>query len=223
MLKLSQLHGFNQEAVVPTLSFDQSRTNTANVATYTFPNVTLGTPDPRRAIIVAVHGLDGAVDFSATGVNINAIAATRRVVTSTTADTHELSLWSAIVPTDTSATISVAFSEAIADCHIGVWSAYNLNSLSPVTSQTDIKGTLTLSVSIDAVAHSVVIGVVATNGITKSPWSWSGLTERYDNAGQTQDSTGADTVVGNTGVTLSIQTVPSGGTSTNTIAVAVFR
>jgi len=222
MLKLSQLHGFNQNAILPTLSFNGSRTNTANVATYTFANFTLGTPDPRRAVIVAVHGIDSAADFSATGVNINAIAATRRVVTSSV-NTYEGSLWSAIVPTGTSATISVAFSEAIADCHIGVWSAYNLNSLIPVTSQTDINGTLTLSVNIDAVAHSVVIGLVVTAGISKSPWSWTNLTERYDNAGQSQDSTGADTVVGSTGVTLAIQTVPTAGTTTNTMAVAVFR
>lgn len=145
-----------------------------NLTTYTFSARNIGAAVAGRKVPVLVKGRAGGGNRPLT-VTVGGIGAAL-VCTLTSVGSDRVSIWQAIVPTGTTADIVVVWDAAMASCGIGVGRAINaaLGSSAVATTESDPS-----SASIAAPAGGFVVGV-AGNGFNSATFTWTELTEGYD-------------------------------------------
>lgn len=152
---------------------DKDIDNTAST-THTFSGKSVGVADPTRLIIVPIEAATSSSSISCT---INGNAATSVSGAALDSGSSHVRMFVLAVPTGTTANIVVTLGSA-GSASIGIFAAYNLLSFTPTDANSDISGTLDLSVSVSALG--VACGFAFCNAT--GTWSWSGLTKQYDNA-----------------------------------------
>lgn len=142
-----------------------------------FAGVSIGTAAADRLIFVATYR------STATGVTVGGVSATL------VASSSDLRLWSAPVPTGTTATISVTetgFGEEM----IEVWAAYNYNSSTPFATATYSAGAnaFTHSCNVNTPANGFVVGVASSSTVGATSATWAGITLDNTNFMAAKDS-----------------------------------
>lgn len=107
------------------LTFLTSTTNTANLTTYTYSAVALGTAHFNRRIVVAVF-FNAADDYPPAAMTIGGVSATLLVTQSSA-----IALYIALVPTGTTGDIVVTYATAANNSAIGVWRLDGVSSSTP--------------------------------------------------------------------------------------------
>lgn len=153
-----------------------------DTSSYTYNGVAFGTASARRTIIVAFQdsqGTAGAPD----SMTIGGITASLELTGGSGA--RPMQFWVARVPTGTTGTIVVSRSAGtMVGSSINVYAAYDLTSDTPfATAAAD--GTTTLDLSLNAPGGGIVIGFGRAVNAASRTFTWSGLTEDQDGAGDT--------------------------------------
>lgn len=153
---------------------------TKNVAaiTHTFTSVPFGNVAGRLVIVCVGGHFNGAVTINA--VTIGGVGATLAGVVATAATNTAISaIYYAIVPTGTTGTVAVTFSQSAAQCIINVYSLYG-SIKTPFTTKTasQTTGTTVPLTMASSLAGQVAIASCATR--PASTYTWSGVTEDTD-------------------------------------------
>lgn len=153
-----------------TIAFTDSSIDASNASTYTFSSQALGTAAADRVIVV---GLFGDTARTVSSVTIGGVSASRVKRQLNTGNFVEL--WQAAVPTGTTGDVVITFSGACSRSGVGVWALYGANPTAHDTGASSANpGTDTL----DVPALGVAIAYSAGSSIAS--WSWTGLTEKFD-------------------------------------------
>lgn len=158
---------------------------TVTRTTFTFTNMSLGTPDPNRYIIVAIHARHGSgTGPQMTAASIAGVALTKLAEHRDTSGNLSISsLWGAYIPTGTTGTLTVTFSASINRCMGRVFSVFNITSLSPFATKLGQSGNVSpLNLDIPVAANSILIAT-AHNNNSSSTTTWTGVDEQYDTNG----------------------------------------
>jgi hypothetical protein len=161
---------------VPTLSWLGATSTVSTATTYTFTGVDIGTPSPSRLVIVGVSAYNAtARTFSSATVAGN--ATTAHIGTAVSAS-FPGGIVSIADTTNSTADIVVNFSGTCTECAIFVWVVTNLDSNTPVATNTD-PGSFSLSLSVQARGPYVAL----VRGATSNNITWTGATEDVDGVG----------------------------------------
>lgn len=180
--------------------------------------VPFGTADASRRVHVVVHAEDATTTYSISSATIGGVSATINVQEPGTNITLSAIL-TANVPTGTTGTVSITFSEAIVSCSIGVWSSTGLSSDTAFATATSIAdpGTATLNTTSGGfILCGWTHATVPTPAITVS----GGVTERYNADTTILRKVGADAVT--TGSNISPSGDYDGGTASRSAVFATF-
>src|SRR5262245_51584457 len=113
-----------------------SASDTVNRTTYTFTGLSIGAADATRRVICAVHwdanSVGGQTISSAT---IGGVSATIHGTAIDETSGSYVQFISALVPTGTTATVSVTFGGGNAACFVAVWRQINESSSTPFATQ----------------------------------------------------------------------------------------
>jgi hypothetical protein len=155
------------------LSFNGYANSGAFSASYSFGGMSLGQESSERLIVVCVANHSVNVPGAVTAVSVAGVAATRQGGTGPNPYT---SIWSALVPTGTSGTVSLSLADKGTDMTIAVYSVYGLFSTTAyhVTTTHQIIGTGQLNLSVPARGMAIVIAVQDS-----SPGGAKGVTWTY--------------------------------------------
>lgn len=179
-----------------------STSNTVAGGNYTFLDRFIGTAAVDRRVVVAVAGRDVAA--YPTSVTIGGITATRD---GGRALTGVISIWSAIVPTGTTATVVITYAGTQTYCGAGIW----ITNGAPVSTTFDEdNGTGPLTMDLPTIVGDFVIAAVAHRTTSGSNTvEWTGITQRYDAAidGLVRQHSGGD-IFATDGLTEITATIP---------------
>jgi len=170
-------------------------------------------------VVVAVANRDVAAYPSA--LTIGGVSATRDAGK---LGTGAASVWSAVVPTGTTATIVVTYTDTQSYCGIGVWT---LTSGTFVASATSAGGaSATMAATVTTQAGDFVICACAYRGTVTGGnlVTWNAATERYDAAvdGSVRQHAGADMVAVGTSTDMGA-TIPVNYGNESVLAAAAYR
>lgn len=195
----------------PSSEFRTSVVDATDQTTYTFNNVDIGVAHSTRRVVVAVASVS-----TISSATIGGVSATIHIQVGSG---DQAGLISAVVPTGTTATISITFTAAGLMCGIGVYRLINETSGSPHATASDTTvATGVLSTTINVPTNGSLFAVAkAFQKAGPLTFTWSGATERYDQAVESLDThsgaseTGLASQTGRTvSVTLSASTNVSG-------------
>jgi hypothetical protein len=210
--------GFIDAHIVPkVLTFRDSYVDAVNRTVYTFSAVPIGDAEGTRRVIVGVNHDNSSRTISS--VTVGGIAATQAVYE--TGSTHRAGIWVAHVPTGSTANIVVTLNASDDRLGIGVWTATGLTSNTPLDTDSSIVNITTdLSVSTANGGFAVAVGGVRNNSAVT--FTWTNMTERFDEAIESGGAyqSGADVVT--TGDTLSTTFTRTGGSSGMCSVLASF-
>jgi hypothetical protein len=133
-LTVNQLNGFNAYTAAdggaePSIVFNSCTEDTANLTTYTFNSVPIGTAQTGRFVVVAAVVEDSAGGFGITSATINGVAAADNGTTYGTASLNIAGDWFiGQVDTGTTTTITFTNSEAVTYMALCTWSLYGFSS-----------------------------------------------------------------------------------------------
>ncbi|MPY72880.1 MAG: hypothetical protein GEU87_01335 [Alphaproteobacteria bacterium] len=153
----------------------------ANLTIYTFAAKAIGAADAGRVVAVSIHGRTGTSGKTILSVTIGGVAATQRVFAEGGPGTvrNQCAVWTANVPTGTTADVVVTWSAEVVTCAITVY-RLEISSETPTDTATDILDTAeVLTLNLDVAAGGIIIAA-ATNGVAASSATWAGITERHD-------------------------------------------
>lgn len=163
----------------PTLTYVTTLASTGNNQVHTFTDAAISTASATRTLIVAVTGRDDLTSFTISGVTSSTNAMDKRASSEDTGSLVVCGIYTIARPTGTTSTIEVTFSEAIMNCGIAIWAAYDLISAVPTdTANTFSTNSSAIDLSLDVSENGVAVGIGAceeTNSTT-----WVGFTERSD-------------------------------------------
>lgn len=203
----------------PSRTFVACTTDTGAASTYPFLSVSLSTAADNRLIVVGVLGLDPPGVFNVTSMTIGGVSAAKAIDEDGTGDVDSAIFYLA-VPTGTTATVSVTFSEAIQGAVICVWALYDIAQLYPFSTATDDDaGGAVMVVGHVTLTKGISVGVCA-GSLTAGSFTWVGLTEIVDSQADF-DYTAAD-LVEDAGTPLSASCDISSSDDT-TVSVAHWR
>jgi len=185
-----------------TVQFTDNTASTSDLTTYTFTDRAIGTAAATRVVIVGVGFF--ASGASVASMTIGGISAAMQQAQVFTNGGDEI--WTAVVPTGTTATIVITFSSGANRCAIGVWSAYGTSGATKYDGA-NATGTVSSTTAVDIPAGGVAVGFGYSNSNTTS--TWSGLTEDFDTTAESRNYTGASDA---------FATLQSGPTISNTFA-----
>lgn len=160
-------------AVPASITYETFVSDIADLSTYTYNSVDIGTADDNRYVVVGVT-VDGGFDVKS--VHIAGIAASQ-VVLSETNNNNRVALYMAHVPTGTTATINVNFVTTAARSIVTVWSVTPL--ITPIIVDTATSTASPAALSLDVVPGSVGMGITYNESETESH-TWVGLTENVE-------------------------------------------
>ena len=157
-------------------TFQNSTGDAADLSSYTFLTQPIGTASASRRVVVAASLRNTSRDISA--LTIGGVSAARDAQSGASANWCQI--WSAVVPTGTTADVVVTVSGGTAGfCGIGVWSLSGGAPTGQNATSNINSGTLVQSVT--TVTGDVVIGVAAFRASTTGPkCTWNTATEQYD-------------------------------------------
>lgn len=162
---------------LPSSTYNDSASSTADLTTYTFNSVSFGSETDRNAVVIA-YG------FAGSGGSRNLSSATiggqsANIVLNGAGSIDGSGLVYATGVTGTSGTVSITMSGACARMGILCWSLYNLTSTTPHDSASDFGGADGIgSAAITVPANGVGIGFCAF--VTGTTPSWSNATKDVD-------------------------------------------
>jgi hypothetical protein len=154
----------------PSLSFTASFNTSNNYTTTTWTAVAIGAAAPNRYVIVSLHTDPGTV--TPTAVTVGGINATLLQAN------DGIGLFIALVPTGTTANITITFSGLSGRHAIGVWSVTGLTRPTPVGVKAAGTG-LAASCSLAVPHGSAVVAAVSHAGGTGVTWT-GGVSEQFD-------------------------------------------
>lgn len=166
------------------VQFLQTASDGTNQTNYTFASQNFGTATATRHIVCTVTGrsTDGT-SRSIVGVSIGGVSATENAMSENGTTGNVAGIYCAEVPTGTSGTVLVVFSDTMTCADIALYSANNLVS----TTETDAGTSSTGTYDIDVVAGGFVVAVCKSNNPPATA-TWAGVTEDFDE----QDGNGDD-------------------------------
>lgn len=158
-----------------------------DISLFSFPDCDIGPPSPNRVIVITANywKFDTSVELQT--VTVGGVALTRRVVVlrefyGSSGSLGYAAIWSGVVPTGSTATISLKFqTNSSRGCDIGIWALYDANSSTPfTTASATASGNTAITLSRTVQAND--FGVVAATGCygTGGSFSYTNATERYD-------------------------------------------
>lgn len=183
------------------VSYVTTVTDPANLTSYTFNNVSIGTPRTDRLVVVVVQ-TSSTTSHTAT-VTIGGVAATAAL---NTAAGLLIAMFARPIPQGTTATIVVTASAGTpTKCVVNVYTLYGLSSNTRVAAiYADITGT-TASSTLTSTAGGIIIGAAQGDQTAGQTFTWdSPLIENYDAYTESRASTAAS---GNTPTTSTTATV----------------
>lgn len=166
---------------LPSLAY-VSTASQAVTSSGSFSGQAIGTPAVGRNIIVAVSRTNGAfagtsavTSFSLDGAPMSLLASVSSVSLGV-----ELKFYGIAKATGTTGTFSVTLNDSNnSTVAIGVWNANNLKSLTPTATSNSSAGPAVLDLNVQP--HGLVLAS-ASGQISGGTYSWTSLTERYENA-----------------------------------------
>jgi len=188
-----------------TVTNTDHKVSSADATNYAFTGVSLGTADASRIIVIGVSARAGTRNV--TNMSVNFIQATfigRQTGAGTT-----IEQWYAVVPSGTTGTIYVNWTGGQDRTGIGVWAINGSNG-----SIRDTQGDMNApSVLIQVASNGAVIGNAFADSAGGTS-TWTGITERYDEAmeGASYQTGGSDAFV--SGSTLNVTCIADAGTGT---------
>jgi hypothetical protein len=167
---------FGGAAPTPSNTYIGTTVDGSVLTTFTFTGVSIGAADSTRRVVVACSN-DQAAARTVSSATIAGGAATVHV---TPSSLEASAIFSRLVPTGTTATITVTWSGICAGMLIHVWSQINETSATPTATANDVAYSAgVLSATINIPANGCLYGASATN--QGASYSWTNTTERYDN------------------------------------------
>lgn len=162
------------------MSFLQGTTNTSDLTAYTFSSQNLGDAAADRYIIVCAESRSGST-FDISTLTVGGVTATIIANSFNSSSNYGRAVMGiAAVPTGTTGDIVVTWSAGVVRCSIQVYRATELNSATPVDSDTSIADDPTVTLT---VGNGFAIGACGTG--TPGSATWTNLTEDYDTAPET--------------------------------------
>lgn len=164
-------------------SYVTSVTDNADVATYNFAGVSLGSAQEDRYILVAVTTSRAAAHLH-NSLTIDpdgaapAVAATKLHSVNEGNAGSSSSLWLAKVADAATGAIQVVFNSVCIACTIRIYRLTGLLSVTPFAQSSDNDSASPASLSLNVPDGGSVVAVVSTANGTRV--TWSGLTEDYD-------------------------------------------
>ncbi len=212
MLISNHLIGFGAGgSIVPaTLSFNVKAEDTGSASSFTFSALSIGSAAANRKVIITVGASNGTATVSSLTVAGNSATFVARQQSSGV--TSEI--WAVDLATGTTGDVVVNWSGTQGNgCSVGSYSAYGAGSVHDTGGGTGDPASDTL----DIPAGGVAVGVVEQNSGTT--WTWTGLTERYedDRAGNAYGGAGDAFASQQTGLTITAD-ASSGGTAAMALA-----
>jgi len=153
--------------------------------TYTFTAEPIGTAAAGRRVFVAAQTVD---NDNATIVSASIGGVTATIHASATQVLASAVIFSAVVPTGTTADIVFTWSAEVFQALIGVWSAYDLIRSTPSDTATATGTTGPLSLNTDVEAGGILLA--AASALSLTTVDWTGLTEDYQVVGSGGGSNG---------------------------------
>lgn len=192
MLRVSHLSGFNGRrggssgggGSGVTLTLTDNSVDTDNLTTYTFSSQSFGAADSDREIFILVSAIASS-PAEIDSVSVAGNAASGVVEAENWGGGRGLAaIYRVALPTGTTGDVVVTFGEAMNECGIGVVAANGwTGSTTPHDTAEDGDGALSLNIPSNGFALAVAYGV--------GSGTWTGLTERYDEAMGTHRYAGA--------------------------------
>jgi len=177
--------------VPASVSFEASVVTGTNATDYsgTFDGIAIGTAAANRRVAVGVGGArGGSGHHTVSSMTIGGVSAAADLVRSS-GNLCVGEIWSAIVPTGTTADIDIILNASMANLGIGVWAIYSAASSASDTLNNNsdpMTGAITIPTDGAMVAY-------AHNDGTSGSWAWTNATERFDEVTESaQSQTGAD-------------------------------
>ena len=188
MLLVNPMVGFGAFARPATVALTDNVLDTSDSTTYTFTNRAIGSADSNRIVVVSIHTIDTGAN-SVSSATIGGISAT--IVANAQHNPTNFavsSLFYAVVPTGTTATIVANLAASAFRCYAGVWTIYGALSSSPRDFGTATGNPSAVS-GIDVPAGGVVVAAASVQnpGVTGITW-----TNASDAAGSGFDVAGED-------------------------------
>lgn len=182
----------------PHVVFQGCANDDTDLTTYQYLTQPLGAELENRTIIMVIGGRDGAGAFGIASGDIGGVGFTidRQDATQTVGAAS--AIVHAAVPTGTTGTVNVTWTEAVLGSSICIFAAYNLNSATPTDTAWDEDGSGDTTVlETDVQSYGIIVGGAHVNDTGTPTMTWTGLTERADdNAGEVGYSA-ADYTAGN--------------------------
>lgn len=182
-------------AVSPTVTYLSFQSSTSNASQYTFNSVAIGNAAADRLVVVS----PGASSTQhVTAVTIGGVSATAH--TDTSGGDPSCEIWSATVPTGTTAQIVVTLSGSANRMGMGVWTITDLNSATPIDSDKVQGGSTNASRSLTVNVEEDGVVIVAGGRNMAGAITPTNYTERYDSSVESNDQfSGGDNVPASTG------------------------
>lgn len=162
------------------LSFIAATVDAADLTTYTFSGQSFGAAAADRYIIVGyTASFSSGGPFSVSSATIGGVSAA--VYSEVQNAAVVVGFLIAAVPTGTSGTIAITFSSGMLRSGIGVWRVTSFVSAVPTATASDIVASANaLDASLTIPTDGFGLGVVYTGLGTAGTYTWTNLTEQYD-------------------------------------------
>lgn len=174
------LKGTSSPTSNASISYITAVNDTVSRTTYSFTGVSIGSAVSNRLVVVAANP-NGSSVTSISSMTIGGVSATLAVQTQT--DNGVSSIWFAVVPTGTTATIALTCNAAASRCRIAVYRVVDASNttLPYSTNSSAAASVLSRSVEVQTITGCVVVAASAVEGGGGTNWS-SGVTENNDAA-----------------------------------------
>lgn len=186
MLLVNQLIGFGAGGGSASASFVSSGSSASDLTTYTFAGLSMGAASADRYIVVGCWGA-AAAGRTISGVTVGGVAATQLVALATWVGAPT-AIYVVPLPTGATASVVITFNAGMVRSQCAVFAVYGLTrsgtAVATATTATD-GGSLNMNVQ----PGDVVIACASGN--TTGDATWTGLTEAYDTAVESQKFTAA--------------------------------
>jgi hypothetical protein len=200
-----------------------------NIGSFTVTNADLGNPSSDRVIVAVLNYWEfdttvGVSSFTVGGVSMTNRVVLGNLVSGGTGSYVYAAIWSAIVPSGATGTISVAFTRGIErGCQFGIWSLYNLANAAPFATTSAATGSVNPA-NLTANVQPNDFGIVGASGVYGSAsFSYTNATERYDVLSPDFARSGADFQATAVQSPRTVTITPSGVTSGSAFVMAVWR
>lgn len=198
-----------------TVTLTDNSVDTTNLTAYTFSSQSLGTAAVDRRIIIGVAG-SGANAGAVSTLTVGGVSATN-IIALENVDT-ETEIWIADVPTETTGDVVVTFAAVKARCGIGVYRAIGSRSGAIATSSSTADP---MSASLLIPYDGIAVGVGMDQ--STSTYTWTNLTERYDETVEGTISHTGSSLNSDITQTLTITCNPSSAASQQAMVLASWE